>query len=59
MRLLLSSLRGRGDCGHPTGVETLGESALDTIDEELTRHLRGETSAPRPSRGFPLPGEER
>ena len=59
MRLLLSSLRGRGDCGHPTGVVTLVESALDTFDEELTRHLRGETCAPRPSRGFPLPGEER
>jgi NADH:ubiquinone oxidoreductase subunit F (NADH-binding) len=36
-----ASVRGRGACGHPTGVVALVESALDTFGPELATHLRG------------------
>lgn len=36
-----ASVRGRGACGHPTGVVSLVESALDTFGPELATHLRG------------------
>jgi len=41
LREQAASVRGRGACGHPTGVVHLIESALDTFHPELTRHLRG------------------
>jgi len=41
LREQAASVRGRGACGHPTGVVNLVESALDTFIPELTRHLRG------------------
>jgi NADH:ubiquinone oxidoreductase subunit F (NADH-binding) len=41
LREQAASVRGRGACGHPTGVVTLVESALDTFAPELASHLRG------------------
>ena len=59
LRELATSVRGRGACGHPTGVVTLIESALDTFGPELKSHLRGEVCAVPPGgRGFELPGLE-
>ncbi len=56
LREVVASLRGRGACGHPTGVATLVESALDTFAIELSTHLRGEVcSVTSAARGFPLP----
>lgn len=56
LRELAASVRGRGACGHPTGVATLVESALDTFTHELKNHLRGEVcAAPSGVREFPLP----
>jgi NADH:ubiquinone oxidoreductase subunit F (NADH-binding) len=49
-------VRGRGACGHPTGVVTLLESALDTFTPELERHLRGAVcDAHEDLDHFPLP----
>jgi NADH:ubiquinone oxidoreductase subunit F (NADH-binding) len=59
LRELATSVRGRGACGHPTGVATLVESALDTFAPELTTHLRGEVCAvTHESNDFPLPSGE-
>ena len=59
LRELATSVRGRGACGHPTGVVTLIESALDTFGPELKSHLRGEVCrVPRDGRDFPLPVHE-
>jgi len=56
LRELATSVRGRGACGHPTGVVTLIDSALDTFAAELKSHLRGEVcSVPTKARDFPLP----
>lgn len=56
LREVVASLRGRGACGHPTGVATLVESALDTFAIELSTHLRGEVcSVTSAAHGFPLP----
>jgi len=41
LREQAASVRGRGACGHPTGVVTLVESALDTFAPELASHLHG------------------
>jgi NADH:ubiquinone oxidoreductase subunit F (NADH-binding) len=54
LRQLAISVRGRGACGHPSGVVTLIESALDTFGPELARHLRGEVCATGGA-GFPVP----
>ncbi|MDA8295726.1 MAG: hypothetical protein M0004_03895 [Actinomycetota bacterium] len=45
LRQLAASVRGRGACGHPSGVLTLLESALDTFAEEVRWHLRGRNCA--------------
>jgi NADH:ubiquinone oxidoreductase subunit F (NADH-binding) len=59
LRELATSVRGRGACGHPTGVATLVESALDTFAPELMNHLRGEVcSVTRGSGDFPVPSSE-
>ena len=59
LRELVASVRGRGACGHPTGVATLVESALDTFAPELKSHLRGEVcTAAKGAAGFPLPASE-
>lgn len=59
LRELTSSVRGRGACGHPTGVASLVESALDTFTPELRSHLRGEVChVTHDGRDFPLPQEE-
>ncbi|NNN10198.1 MAG: proton-conducting membrane transporter [Acidimicrobiaceae bacterium] len=59
LRELATSVRGRGACGHPTGVVTLVESALDTFTSELKNHLRGEVcAAVSGAGGFPLPEGE-
>jgi NADH:ubiquinone oxidoreductase subunit F (NADH-binding) len=51
-----ASVRGRGACGHPTGVVTLVESALETFTPELARHLRGEVCESHDGLDhFPLP----
>jgi NADH:ubiquinone oxidoreductase subunit F (NADH-binding) len=51
-----ASVRGRGACGHPTGVVTLVESALDTFAPELASHLRGAACAVHEGpEHFPLP----
>ena len=55
LRAGASALRGRGDCGHPTGVATLVESALDVFDVELARHLRGGACQATSRSAFPLP----
>ncbi|HVC24810.1 MAG TPA: NADH-ubiquinone oxidoreductase-F iron-sulfur binding region domain-containing protein [Acidimicrobiales bacterium] len=54
LRRLAASVRGRGACGHPTGVAELVESALDTFAVELRRHLGGRACASAGA-GFPLP----
>jgi len=41
LRQLTASIVGRGDCGHPTGVVGLVDSALDTFASDLDRHARG------------------
>jgi NADH:ubiquinone oxidoreductase subunit F (NADH-binding) len=56
LRELATSVRGRGACGHPTGVVTLIDSALDTFADELRSHLRGEVcETSRELLDFPLP----
>lgn len=53
-----ASVRGRGACGHPTGVVTLVESALDTFGPELASHLRGAVCAANDGPNhFPLPSD--
>lgn len=54
LRKLAASLYGRGACGHPSGVVTLIESALDTFDHELRAHTRGRHCDPTMN-GFPIP----
>ncbi|MDA8290892.1 MAG: hypothetical protein M0Z33_04315 [Actinomycetota bacterium] len=51
---LAASVRGRGACGHPTGVSEVVESALDTFSEELHRHVRGR-ACHASGAGLPLP----
>ena len=53
-----TSVRGRGACGHPTGVVSLVESALETFGPELAMHVRGAAceALDGPSH-FPLPRE--
>jgi NADH:ubiquinone oxidoreductase subunit F (NADH-binding) len=59
LRELATSVRGRGACGHPTGVVSLIESALDTFAPELKSHLRGEIcGVSRGAHDFPLPTTE-
>lgn len=59
LREVATSVRGRGACGHPTGVVTLIDSALDTFAAELRRHLRGEVCDSSPAlNDFPLPNAE-
>lgn len=41
LRRLVASVRGRGACGHPTGVAEIVESALETFAAELRDHTRG------------------
>ncbi len=53
VRELAASVRGRGACGHPTGVATLIESALDTFAEELEAHRRG-AACDSDGRDFPV-----
>lgn len=56
LRTLVASVRGRGACGHPTGVATLVDSALDTFTSELESHRRALTGAAQRDLGdFPLP----
>ena len=56
LRELATSVRGRGACGHPTGVVTLIDSALDTFAPELRSHLRGEVChVTDEAHDFPLP----
>jgi NADH:ubiquinone oxidoreductase subunit F (NADH-binding) len=53
-----ASVRGRGACGHPTGVVTLLESALETFTPELARHLRGAVCDAQDGLDhFPLPSD--
>ena len=54
LRQLAVAIRGRGDCGHPTGAIELLESALDTFHEEVRRHVRGKCCTAT-GVGFPLP----
>lgn len=54
LRRLAEAVRGRGACGHPTGVVALLESALDTFAEEVRDHVRGRSCAAR-GVGLPLP----
>ncbi len=59
LREIATSVRGRGACGHPTGVVTLIDSALDTFGAELRSHLRGEVcDASVALEDFPLPSED-
>lgn len=59
LREVATSVRGRGACGHPTGVVTLIDSALDTFAAELRSHLRGEVCDASPAlNDFPLPTED-
>jgi NADH:ubiquinone oxidoreductase subunit F (NADH-binding) len=59
LRELATSVRGRGACGHPTGVVTLIDSALDTFTSELASHLRGDVcEVPFATKSFPLPRDE-
>lgn len=51
---LTAQVRGRGACGHPSGVVGLVESALETFSVEVREHLRGAACLPA-TRGFPLP----
>ncbi len=51
---LTAQVRGRGACGHPSGVAGLVESALGTFAAEVEEHLRGAACMPA-TRGFPLP----
>ena len=56
---LAASVRGRGACGHPTGVVDLLESAIATFGDELTSHRRaGGCGTPAGPGSFPLPLEE-
>ncbi len=56
---LAASLRGRGACGHPTGVVDLLESAIATFGHELKAHRRsGPCPTPSGPGSFPLPLEE-
>lgn len=57
-RQLVAAVRGRGACGHPTGVATLAESALEVFADELRRHRRRRPCDPAVD-GFPLPGPPR
>jgi NADH:ubiquinone oxidoreductase subunit F (NADH-binding) len=54
LRRLAVAVRGRGACGHPTGVAALLESAFDTFDEEVREHVRGR-SCEALGAGLPLP----
>lgn len=56
-RALAASLRGRGGCGHPTGVAQLAESALEVFADEVHRHSAGAACAAK-AVGLPLPREE-
>ncbi len=59
LREVASSIRGRGACGHPTGVVTLIETALDTFGPEVQSHLRGEVcQLPSSDKEFALPSHE-
>ncbi|HVB06720.1 MAG TPA: NADH-ubiquinone oxidoreductase-F iron-sulfur binding region domain-containing protein [Acidimicrobiales bacterium] len=54
LRQLCAAVAGRGACGHPSGVVSLVESALDTFAPEVDEHLAGRSCAPS-ALGFPLP----
>lgn len=54
LRHLVHGVRGRGACGHPTGVANLVESLLDALSAEVDRHIHGAHCAPTPG-VFPLP----
>ena len=41
LRILTASVHGRGACGHPTGVASLVDSALDAFAADVDRHARG------------------
>ncbi len=56
LRELTGALRGRGACGHPTGVAGLVESALDAFAGEVRAHLTGRACASSGElSGLPLP----
>ncbi len=49
---MVGSLRGRGACGHPTGVVNMLESAFDAFSDDLRRHVRGEVCDDSGERGY-------
>jgi NADH:ubiquinone oxidoreductase subunit F (NADH-binding) len=53
LRILTASVHGRGACGHPTGVASLVDSALDAFAEDVDRHARGRACEDAAA-GFPL-----
>jgi len=56
LRELAASLRGRGACGHPTGVVGLVESALETFSVEVAAHVAGRACISTGElSGLPLP----
>lgn len=60
IRDVAASVRGRGACGHPTGSVGLLDSAIETFDPELRRHLRRQACEAAPGKGyFPLPADYR
>lgn len=50
LRRCAAAVEGRGACRHPDGVVSLLDSALDTFDDDVARHLAG-----RPCRGAGRP----
>jgi len=54
LRQLAVMVRGRGACGHPTGVANLLESTMEVFAEELEAHARGKRCLAT-GEGLPLP----
>ncbi len=54
VQLLTASVRGRGGCGHPSGVAQMVDTALSVFAADVASHARGRPCR-RPALRLPLP----